>query len=42
MRYIKNKILENDKESYRRYLKKRGMKKIIHHGTTKLKRYGEF
>ena len=37
MRYIKNKILENDKEAYRRYLKKRGIKKIIHHSTTKLK-----
>ena len=37
MRYIKNKILENDKEAYRRYLKKRGIKKIIHHNTTKLK-----
>ena len=30
-------ILENDKEAYRRYLKKRGIKKIIHHSTTKLK-----
>ena len=34
---MKNKIFENGGEAYRRYLKKRGIKKIIQHNTTKLR-----
>ena len=37
MRYIKNRIFENAGEAYRRYLKKRGIKKIIQHDTTKFR-----
>ena len=37
MRYIKNKIFENVNEAYRRFLKKRGIKKIIQHNTTKFR-----
>jgi len=37
MRYVKNKIFHNSEESYRRYLKKRGIKKIIQHATTKFR-----
>ena len=34
MRYLRNKIFENSGEAYRRYLKKRGIKKVIQYNTS--------
>ena len=37
MRYTKNKLFLNQDASYRRYLKPRGMKKIMQYGTSKFR-----
>ena len=37
MRYMRNEIFENDSETYRRYLKKRGIKKVIQYNTSKFR-----